>query len=60
SLLRFSPATKHIGWDDVLALAGKSADENDILQKEFVSLVEKAKSLYSKRKKRRALRSAAY
>ena len=53
SLLRFSPYTKTVSWNDVLLLATESADANDKLQMEFISLVEQAKVLYSKGKKKK-------
>jgi Ca-activated chloride channel family protein len=55
SLLRSSPAVKNISWNDVVLLASEVSDENDLLQKEFVSLVKQAKILYSKQKKRKKL-----
>ena len=51
SLLRSSPYTKKATWNDILSLATSSFDGNDLLQKEFISLVQKAKILYSKKKK---------
>lgn len=53
SLLRSSPFAKNINWNDVSLLANASADTNDLLQKEFISLVEQAKNLYSKTKKKK-------
>ncbi len=53
SLLRESPFIKTIRWNDVLALASQSANQNDISQKEFVDLVQRVKSLYSKMKKKK-------
>lgn len=53
SLLRRSEFIKKSSWNDVLALAINSARENDISQKEFVSLVQQAKENYSKKKKKR-------
>ena len=53
SLLRFSPFTKAITWNNALLLAQESADANDKLQAEFVTLVEQAKALYSKGKKKK-------
>lgn len=53
ALLRRSTFIKSAGWNDVLLLATQSASRNDVLQQEFVSLVEKAKTLYSKQKKKR-------
>ena len=54
SLLRSSSFTKNVTWNDVLLLATASANPNELLQKEFVSLVEQAKSLYSKTKRRKS------
>ncbi len=53
SMLRVSSFTKDVNWNDVLLLATASANPNDLLQKEFISLVEQAKILYSKGKKRK-------
>jgi Ca-activated chloride channel family protein len=53
SMLRVSSFTKDVNWNHVLLLATASANTNDLLQKEFVSLVEQAKILYSKGKKRK-------
>ena len=53
SLLRLSPFTKHVDWNDVLLLAISSASPNDLLQKEFISLVEQARVIYTKGKKKR-------
>ena len=53
SLLRSSSFVKENDWNTVLLLANASADPADLLQKEFVSLVEQAKGLYSKGKKKK-------
>jgi Ca-activated chloride channel family protein len=53
SLLRISSFTKDVSWNDVLLLATASANPNDLLQKEFISLIEQAKILYSKGKKKK-------
>lgn len=53
SMLRLSSFTKNVNWNDVLLLATASANPNDILQKEFISLVEQARILYSKGKKKK-------
>ena len=52
SILRASSFTKDVSWNDALQLATASANTNDLLQKEFISLIEQAKVLYSKGKKR--------
>jgi Ca-activated chloride channel family protein len=53
SKLRGSPFTKNVEWNDIVSIANSSADANDIQQKEFVSIVEKAKGLYIKSKKKK-------
>jgi len=55
SLLRSSSVTKEINWNDTILLASQASDDNDPIQKEFVSLVKEAKILYSKQKKRKKL-----
>jgi Ca-activated chloride channel family protein len=55
SLLRSSPITKEISWNDTILLASQASDDNDPIQKEFVSLVKEAKILYTKQKKRKKL-----
>lgn len=51
SLLRKSKFMKDISWNEVLELAVASADKENYSQKEFVSLVQNAKGIYSKKKK---------
>ena len=51
SLLRDSKFIKDITWNDVNTLALSSADETIPSQKEFLSLIQKAKTIYSKKKK---------
>ncbi len=53
ALLRNSPFIKNIGWNDIISLAQASSGSNDLLQKEFVTLVQQAKTLYSKVKKKK-------
>jgi Ca-activated chloride channel homolog len=53
SLLRSSQYIKNVEWNDVILFANASAADNDIQQKEFVSIVQKAKALYSKAKKKK-------
>jgi Ca-activated chloride channel family protein len=55
SLLRLSSVTKEINWNDTILLATQASDDNDPIQKEFVSLVKEAKILYSRQKKRKRL-----
>jgi len=53
SLLRSSPHTKNIGWNDVLRLAAESSNDEYIFQKEFLTIVQLAKTLYSKKNKKK-------
>lgn len=53
SMLRSSPYVKNTGWDEIITLAESSSDSNDLLQKEFITLVQQAKKLYSKNKKKK-------
>jgi Ca-activated chloride channel family protein len=53
SLLRSSPFVKNIGWNDIVALAEISSGKDDLLQKEFLKLVQQAKTLYTKVKKKK-------
>jgi Ca-activated chloride channel family protein len=53
SMLRSSPFVKNLTWGDIISLATSAADNKDILQQEFVSIVQQAKTLYSKTKKKK-------
>jgi len=53
SMLRYSPFVKNITWNDIVLRATSSADANDLLQQEFISIVQQAKVLYSKSKKKK-------
>ncbi len=52
-LLRNSPFVKSMGWNEIVNMAQTSCGKDDLLQKEFVELVQQAKSLYYKVKKKR-------
>lgn len=52
SVLRKSKFAKNISWNDILQIANASADTENYSQKEFISLVEGAKKIYGKRRKR--------
>ncbi len=54
SLLRNSQFVKESSWNDVITIAQGSVGENDLLQKEFITLVNHAKNLYSKGRKRKS------
>jgi len=51
-MLKQSPFSKEISWDQVSSLASAAADKKSRLQAEFVNLIAKAKKLYPVRKKR--------
>jgi Ca-activated chloride channel family protein len=53
SMLRYSPFIKNATWNDIVAWASSSFDNKDILQQEFVSIVQQAKLLYTKTKKKK-------
>jgi Ca-activated chloride channel homolog len=52
SLIRESKFIKEKSWSDALAIAQKSYDPQDPSQKEFISLLEKGKSIYTGKKKK--------
>lgn len=51
-MLKKSKYGKNAKWNDIIALANSSYDEKDSLQKEFLALVEKAKKIYSRERKK--------
>jgi len=55
SLLHMSSYSKNISWNDVILIASDASDDKDPLQKEYVSLVKQAKTLYWKHRKRKRL-----
>jgi Ca-activated chloride channel family protein len=54
AMLRSSPYIKNLSWNDIISWATSASDNNDILQQEFVSIVQQAKILYSKTKKKKS------
>jgi len=48
TLLKESQFSNGLSWDDLHVLATSSANKNNLLQKEFVDLIGKAKKIYSK------------
>jgi Ca-activated chloride channel homolog len=55
SLLRSSQFTKQTSWNDIIGLAESSAVYNDnLLQKEFLTLLHQARALYTKYKKKKS------
>lgn len=53
SVLKESPYTKEINWSEILNIAEKSYNPDDINQAEFTKLIQQAKTLYSKVRKKK-------
>jgi len=53
AVLRSSVFMKNTSWNELLLLAESSTGSEDLLQKEFVMLVQQAKALYIKNKKKK-------
>ncbi len=53
SLLRASPFLTNVGWNEVIALAQGSCGKEDLLQKEFITILQQARDLYLKVKKKK-------
>jgi Ca-activated chloride channel homolog len=53
SLLKESKYVKRINWNDVLRVADASVNPTDLAQKEFITMVEKARKIYGRSGKRR-------
>lgn len=52
SLLRNSRYVTTIAWNDIIKIAAASVDRRDFLQMEFINLVQLARNIYSKKKKK--------
>jgi Ca-activated chloride channel family protein len=52
-LLKTSKYFKNVSWNDAIILASQSYNSKDAVQKEMVDLLEKAKRIYAKEKKRK-------
>jgi Ca-activated chloride channel family protein len=52
ALLKNSRYYRQVGWNDIIILANNSYNHKDAVQKEFITMVEKAKKIYSKYRKR--------
>lgn len=53
SILRNSPYIKSASWNEILAMGEHCQSNDDLMQKEFFTLVQQAKSLYTKVKKKK-------
>jgi Ca-activated chloride channel family protein len=52
AVLRKSRFVKDVSWNDILQIASAAADPESYSQKEFISLVQKAKNIYGKKRKK--------
>lgn len=53
SLLKKSRYVKMISWNDTIIMANACYDEKDSLQKEFIEILEKARKIYAKERRRK-------
>ena len=54
SMLRSSSVGKALNWAEMVSLATTTANMEDVNQREFVNLVQQAKVLYSKKRRKSA------
>jgi Ca-activated chloride channel family protein len=52
SLLKESVYAKQITWNETIISANETYDKSDPVQKEFITIIEKAKKIYLKKKRR--------
>ena len=52
SMLRKSKFVKDLTWNTILQVANEAADVNNFSQKEFLSILQQAKTLYGKKRKK--------
>jgi Ca-activated chloride channel family protein len=52
AIIKESKFLKDVSWEDVQTIALNSTRSNDLLQKEFLELIEKAKKIYPRKKKK--------
>lgn len=53
SLLKYSKFARRITWNDVAIVAQDACNPGDAIQKEYISMIGKAKKIYAKERKRR-------
>jgi Ca-activated chloride channel family protein len=51
-MLRRSKFTRHMSWNDLIEESQKAADPNNNMEKEFVTLVQTARKIYRKEKRK--------
>ncbi|HTF30082.1 MAG TPA: von Willebrand factor type A domain-containing protein [Flavitalea sp.] len=52
ALLKNSRYYRQVGWNDIIIMANNSYNKKDAVQTEFIAMVEKAKKIYNKYRKR--------
>ena len=52
-LLKRSRFTTQVGWKDAIEMAEKSLDPEDGMQQEFIGLIEKARKIYGRQRRRK-------
>ena len=52
-LLRNSPYMRTVNWNDAAMIADESHNPQDAIQKEFISMIAKAKKIYGNKRKRK-------
>jgi Ca-activated chloride channel family protein len=53
TLLKESQYARQMNWNETIIAANESYDHSDPVQRDFVPMIEKAKKIYSKKKRRR-------
>ena len=51
-LMKNAQYINNSGWGDAVSLASQSYNDKDVSQKEFIALIQKAKKIYTKKKKK--------
>jgi Ca-activated chloride channel homolog len=54
TLLKESPYSRQMTWNEALIAADRSFDSEDAVQKEFIAIMSRAKKIYSKTKRKKA------
>jgi Ca-activated chloride channel family protein len=52
-LLKNSPYMRNVNWNDAAIMADESHNPADAIQKEFISMIAKAKKIYGHKKKKK-------
>jgi Ca-activated chloride channel family protein len=52
-LLKNSPYMRTVNWNDAAILADEAHNPQDAIQKEFISMITKAKKIYGNKRKKK-------